>query len=271
MSKILDGKKLSGEIAEDLNKKIGRLRIKPKLVIIQVGGLSESNTYIKHKKNFAEKIGALVEHKQFKNTVKESKLLVQIEKCNSDKSIHGIIVQLPLPKHLSPEIINEAINESKKVDGGKFFLPATTQGIITLLERYKISIPGKKVVVVGRSELVGKPTALALLDQGATVTVCHRGTKDLKSETTRAQILVVAAGKPKLITEKHVSPNQVVIDVGININNKRKLVGDVDFEKVKNIVKAITPVPGGVGPMTVASLFENLLKAYKLQAKGRAE
>jgi methylenetetrahydrofolate dehydrogenase (NADP+) / methenyltetrahydrofolate cyclohydrolase len=267
MTKILDGRKLSGEIAFELEKKIKNLKAKPKLVIIQVGNLPESNSYIGRKIAFGEKIGAKVEHIKFPNKVREKKLIDAISKCNKDKSVHGIIVQLPLPKYLNPPSILEAVAEEKRVDGGKYFIPATTRGILTILEKNRIKLIGKKAVVVGRSELVGKPTALALINLGATVTVCHSQTKNLKAETKQAEILVVAVGKPKLIGKNHVRKGQIVIDVGINIAKNKKLVGDVDFKSVSKIVKAITPVPGGIGPMTVTSLFENLLKAYFLQTK----
>jgi methylenetetrahydrofolate dehydrogenase (NADP+) / methenyltetrahydrofolate cyclohydrolase len=265
MSKILDGKKLNTEISLDLERKIKKLKVKPRLAIIQIGSVAESTVYIKRKIAFGEKIGAKVEHIKLPSKTKKSELSSIISKLNSDKSVHGIIVQLPLPKHINPNEILNSIDEKKRVDGGKYFLPATTLGILTLLERYKINISGKKVVVIGRSELVGKPTALAMINRGATVTVCHSQTKDLKKETKQADILVVAVGKARLITKNHVSRNQVVIDVGINATADGKLVGDVDFKNVSKIVRVITPVPGGVGPMTVASLFENLLEAYYLQ------
>lgn len=267
--KILDGKALSLRCAEKLATQVKRLKTKPKLVIVQVGSKEESNTYIKHKLKFAEKIGAIAEHRIFPETVSETRVLKEIERLNTDKAVHGIIVQLPLPSHLDVRVISSAVLLEKAVDGSPFFVPATTRGILTLLEHYKIPVAGKKAVVVGRSELVGKPTALSLLNRGATVTVCHSQTKNLTEETKRADILVVAVGKPKLIGLKHVSKRQVVIDVGINPTSHKlrgaSVAGDVDFEKVSKIVKAISPVPGGVGPMTVASLFENLLDAYRLK------
>lgn len=264
--KILDGKALNLLIAANLQWKIAKLKTKLKLVIVQVGNKEESNVYIRHKLKFAEKISALAEHKKFKESVSESTLLKEIERLNTDKSVHGVIVQLPLPKQIDSKIIAQAIVPEKSVDGSAFFIPATTRGILTLLDHYKIPITGRKAVVVGRSELVSKPTALALLNRDATVTVCHSKTKNVPRETRQADILIVAAGKPKLITAKHVSKNQIVIDVGINIVNG-KMVGDVDFTKVSKIVRAISPVPGGVGPMTVTSLFENLLDAHELQTK----
>ncbi len=266
MAKILDGKTLSLIIVEELRRTISKFKAKPKLVIVQVGNREESNTYVKHKLKFAEKIGAIAEHVRLPETVSETALLKRIEKLNADTSVHGVIVQLPLPEHLDARVITKTLRPEKSVDGSPFFVPATTRGILTLLAHYKVPIAGRKAVVIGRSELVGKPTALAFLDRGATVMVCHSQTKNLAGETKSADIVVVAAGKPNLITAKHVSKNQAIVDVGINIV-KGKLVGDVDFKKVSKIVKAISPVPGGVGPMTIASLFENLLDAHALQSK----
>ena len=288
MSKILEGKTLSQTLATRLAKKIMRLKIKPKLVIIQIGSLEESNTYIKHKKTFAEKIGATTDHRKYPTTVKESKIISDIKRFNRDPSIHGVMVQLPAPKGFDIEKVLETIDPKKDVDGltaintkhlfdnNEAFVPATAKGIITLLEEYKIKLVGTRVVIVGQSSLVGRPAMLALLNKGATVTMCHKDTRNLQEETKRADILISAVGHPRLITKKHVSKNQIVVDIGINIvrsnptslklRGAKQIVGDVDYENVKNIVKAITPVPGGVGPMTVASLFQNLLEAHSLQA-----
>ena len=263
MTIILDGRKLGAEIAVRLARKIKRLKQKPKLVIVQVGSVPESDKYIKRKKIFGEKIGAIVEHKKYPGNVSKRKLVSEISKFNKNSSAHGIIVQLPLPKHLQD--VPELITEEKRVDGGKYFVPATTRGILTLLDKYKIKIAGKKVVIVGRSNLVGLPTASEMIKRDATVTICHSKTKNLKKETKQADILVVAAGKSNLIIKNHVSRGQIVVDVGINVLPNGKLSGDVDFRNVSKTVKAISPVPGGVGPMTVASLFENLVEAYKLQ------
>lgn len=278
MPQILDGKKLSELLAITLTKKVANLSIKPKLVIIQIGDLPESNTYIKNKKIFAEKIGVQTEHKKYEHDVKEREIIFDILKYNADLSVHGIIIQLPIPEHLSSHAIIESIDPNKDTDGltstnTKFlfdekevFVPSTTRGIISLLEHYQINIEGEKVVVVGQSTLVGRPTSLAFLNRKATVTICHKHTRDLAEETKRADILVVATGHMNLITPQHVSPNQVVVDIGITIVGERKIRGDVDYENVKNIVRAITPVPGGVGPMTVVSLFENLLESPSLQS-----
>lgn len=274
MTKILDGKKLSGELAEKLAQQIKKLRSVPALLIIQVGNLASTNTYIKHKKSFAEKIGARVIHRQFPHTASESELIHAIAHGNRDPQIHGIIVQLPLPARLNKTKIIEAIDPKKDADGltSKNFktllegaprlLPATTRGIITLLDHYQIPLSGQKVVVVGRSTLVGKPTALALLNRDATVTICHRQTRHLAQITKTADILIVAAGEVGLITPRHVNPRQVIIDVGINaLPQKGSVTGDV-AARAKTMIRAISPVPGGVGPMTVASLFQNLVDLY---------
>lgn len=281
MAKILDGKKLSQKMAARLAKKISGLKTRPMLVIIQIGNLEESNVYIRNKKTFAEKVGILVLHKRYLNSVKESRIISDIKKFNRDSSIHGIMVQLPGPKGFDIEKALEAINPRKDVDGltaintkhlfdnQEAFIPATAKGIMMLLDNSKIKVVGAKVVIVGQSSLVGKPTMLALLNRGATVTMCNKNTHHLEKETKRADILITAVGQLKLITPRHVSRNQIVIDIGINVIKNKKIVGDVDFDKVRKIVKAITPVPGGVGPMTVASLCQNLLKAYSLQAQTR--
>ena|SRR3989338_1459939 len=296
MTKILDGKVVNEKIAEQLRTEIAKRGTRPKLVIIQVGDVPESNAYIGRKKAFGQKIGAEVKLKRFPETISQKELVGQIIVYNRDPQYHGIIVQMPIPKSLDKDQIIDSISPQKDVDGltsinlkllwenrKEGHIPATTKGILTLLDYYKIPIAGKHVVVVGRSFLVGKPTALAFLNRDATVTITHSKSKNLPSITKTADILVVATGKAKLISRNHVSSGQVVVDVGINvINDKpsfakatdgkpetepigRKLVGDVDFDTVKNIVAAISPVPGGVGPMTVASLFENLLETYKSQ------
>jgi len=301
---LLDGKKLNEKVAGELAAKIKKLDPKPKLVIIQVGDLAQSNAYIGRKIKFGEKIGAIVEHKRFPEKITQEELIGHIKIYDQNSSVHGIIVQMPLPKHIDKDAIIDAIDPAKDVDGltsrnlkllwenkttnyssserresrssrqartiNAGFIPATTKGIISLLDEYKIPIEGQNVVIVGRSFLVGKPTFLAFLNRNATVTVCHRHTKNLAQITKSADILVFAAGKPNLIGKEHVSKNQVVIDVGINaIPNedgpRHKLVGDVNFAEVSKIVKAISPVPGGAGPMTVASLFENLLEAHRYQ------
>ncbi len=272
---ILLGTQIRDQIRERLSARISNANLKPILAILQVGKREDSTAYIAQKKLFAERIGASVKHIQYEETIKESALLDDIRLLNADDNIHGIILQIPIPEHLNKNTLIESIDPKKDVDGltsanlKKLYendptghMPATAKGIVTLLEHYKIPITGKKVVVVGRSSLVGKPVALALLNKDATVTVCHLETQNLEKETAQADILVVAAGHPHLITKNHVKEGQTIIDVGINPgSNGKKFVGDVDFDAVQDIVSAITPVPGGVGPLTVASLFENLVSA----------
>jgi methylenetetrahydrofolate dehydrogenase (NADP+)/methenyltetrahydrofolate cyclohydrolase len=280
--KILDGKKVRDFIAEKIKLKLKKLGEKPKLIIIQVGDDERASVYVKQKKNFGEKLGFFVEHILFDKKISEEELISRIEFLNSDKTTNGIIVQLPLPKNIDTLKIVDAISPEKDVDGlnsknlrfliegltdkNNAFVPATTKGIFSLLDFYKIPIEGKKVAMVGRSLLVGRPTAFAFLNRNATVTVCHSKTKNLKDEIKNADIVVVAIGKPKFINKSYVKKDQVIIDVGITkVGND--LLGDVDFKSVSKIVRAITPVPGGVGPMTVVSLFENLLIAYGRQRK----
>lgn len=259
---ILDGKKASQVWQEELKSKIAVLAKVPCLAIIQVGHTGSTDAFIRRKKLLAKAIGARVRHFLFPEQVKRNEVLGKIIELNNDPHINGIIVQLPLPAELGKSDLIAAINPAKDVDGlnKSRFTPATARGILYLLDHYHLPIVGQQAVVVGRSDLVGKPTALALLGRGATVTIAHRSTRDLSTITRAADILVVAAGSPHLIGRDHVRPGQVVIDVGVtSLGNK--LVGDVDQAAVAPIVGAISPVPGGVGPMTVAALFANLLLA----------
>ncbi len=293
MTHLLDGKIIRDEIKARLKAEVtsfaahsSKLAM-PTLAIIQVGKNPESTTYIAQKKKFGKEIGVRVDHVVFPESVSEQELLSSIDTLNTNPEVSGIIVQLPLPASLvnSREKIINAIDPAKDVDGlsaesiknvwaNKMdgFVPATAKAVMTLLNYYKIPVAGKRVTVVGRSELVGKPLSLCLINANATVTVCHSKTVNVPEETKRADILIVAAGKPHLIGPAHVSPGQVVVDVGINLLTgtkleeeipAKKLVGDVDFEAVKDTVAAISPVPGGVGPLTVASLFENVVAAFK--------
>jgi len=300
---LLDGKKLRDLTADRLKNEVAERLAEnevavPQLAILQIGDLPESNTYIAQKKLFAEKIGAKVSHIIHPTKVSEEELIADIKKLNHDKKVHGIILQLPIPAELDKNRIIDAIDPDKDVDGltamnvkrlwtkdEHAIVPATVLGAIALLEHYEIPIEGKKVVVVGRSTLVGKPLALALLNENATVTICHRHTENLKEQTRQADILIVAAGSAHLITKDHVREGQTIIDIGINFEEKtanedsknihkpeneipkRRMIGDVDFEAVKDIVYAISPVPGGAGPMTVASLFKNLVETWKKQSK----
>lgn len=267
---ILDGKKVRDEIAAKLAKEISKLKIKPRLVIIQVGNRLDSNSYINTKKKFGARVGVTVSHVHFPETVSRVGLVSKIIELNKDKNITGIIVQLPLPKNLDQRLVINSVDPLKDVDGitstntdrrQKGLLntvwPATARGVRELLEFYKISLKNKKVCVVGRSEFVGTPIAEMCRSLGATVKVCHSKTPDLLKETSLSDVIISAVGKAGLIGDGHVRAGQIVVDIGISQANG-KLVGDVNFDEVKNIVAAISPVPGGVGPMTVAALFENL-------------
>ncbi len=271
---LLDGKLVREARLPLLLQKIKELSFVPTLVIIQVGNREDSTAFIKAKKSFAQKIGIKEIHLAFPENISQSELISEIKKQSEDTNVHGIIVQLPLPPHIDPLEVIEAIDPKKDVDGltsfntkhllsghEKAIMPATTRGIKELLDYYKIDLFNKKVAMVGRSNLVGKPTALMCLNQNATVTICHSKTENLAKETREADILIVAIGQPLFIGKECVHTNQIVIDVGINRLENGTLAGDVNFEEVKDIVKMITPVPGGVGQMTVLALFENLIDA----------
>ncbi|MEN9614353.1 MAG: bifunctional 5,10-methylene-tetrahydrofolate dehydrogenase / 5,10-methylene-tetrahydrofolate [Candidatus Parcubacteria bacterium] len=284
---LLDGKKVRDEIKVALAREVATFAGKPKLAIIQVGTNKESNAYIAQKKKFGMDIGISVEHLVFAEGISQASLLSQIRELNDDRGIHGMIVQLPLPAHIDTHRVLEEIAPGKDVDGlhstnmkflleGKTggFVPATARGVISLLQYYQIPITGVRVAVLGRSILVGKPITLLLLNYGATVTVCHSQSVDVEKITKASEIVIVAIGKPKLIGKNYFSKDQVIIDVGINsvegqkLDDEipaRKIVGDVDFDAASKKAKAITPVPGGVGPMTVASLFQNVVLAYRVQ------
>lgn len=278
---ILDGRKIRDEAIPVLAKKIDALSYIPTLTIIQVGNREDTASYIRAKKSFASKIGVNVKHIQLSIDISQNELIDIIKENNNDKSVKGIIVQVPLPIEIDRDDVINMILPSKDVDGltpynvkrwldgnEDAILPATARGVRTLLKYYKIDLFGKKVTVIGRSVLVGKPIVAMCLNENATVTVCHSKTPDLIKETQNADILIVAVGKNGLVKAEHVKEGQVIIDVGINTKEgdklddeipTRKLVGDVDFDSVSNIVASITPVPGGIGPMTVLSLFENLV------------
>ena len=275
---ILDGKSIKANILDELKLEVSELQVKPKLVVIQVGNDEASNVYIKQKNNMCNYIGYDFEHIKLDSEVTTDKVLGVVERLNNDNSVNGILVQLPLPNVLDTNRIVNAVSPLKDVDGltdmnnGKLFhgkdalYSCTPYGVMELLDRYDIELAGKNVVIVGRSDLVGKPMAMMMLNKNATVTICHSKTRNLSEFTKKADILVVAVGRPNFITGDMVSDDTVVIDVGIN-RLENGLCGDVDFESMKDKVKFITPVPGGVGPMTVAMLAKNVLKAYKIQNK----
>ncbi len=285
MTIILNGLEAQSKIKERLYRQIKSDKLMPKLAILQIGDNHASNLYIKEKIKFGELIGAKVIHRKIDEHSSESDVLKNIEVLNKDKTVNGIIIQLPIPKKMNQNKLLEAILPEKDVDalssenfkllalGRPRFVPATAKGIKNLLDFYNIGVDGKHIVIVGRSMLVGKPTALLMLNFNATVTLCHSKTINLSSYTREADIIISAAGIINLINQAHVKAGQTVIDVGINLLNKtklneeisgKKIVGDVDFGKVSKIVNAISPVPGGVGPMTVAALFENLITASNI-------
>lgn len=273
MSKIIDGKAISIKIKDELKEEVSKLKRKPKLVVISVGDNAASEVYVKQKAKAAEYIGFDYEHKHY-DSIKEEELIKVIEEINNDKLIDGVIVQLPLPDYLDSTKIVNRIDPSKDVDGltylnaGKLLnnescmASCTPKGVMELLKRENINISGANAVIVGRSILVGKPMMNLLLNANATVTICHSKTKDIGKITKKADILVVAIGKKHFITHDMVKRGSVIIDVGIN-RVDGKLYGDVDYDNVYDKVKKITPVPGGVGPMTVVMLMQNVLEAYK--------
>lgn len=273
---LLDGKMLSNKIKNKLKAEFAKLDPKPKLVVILVGDDPASKLYVQSKQKACEEVGVISETILLDSTITEEQLVLEIERLNNDPTVHGILVQLPLPKHLNETLIINTISDKKDVDGFHIYnkgrlinnletiVPATPLGVLTLLKEYNIEIKGKHSVVIGRSNIVGRPMAALLLNHDATVTICHRYTENLKQYTLMADIIVCAVGKPNLITADMVKEGAVIIDVGINRLGK-KVVGDVDFENVKDKASAITPVPGGVGPMTIAMLLSNLLKCYQNQ------
>lgn len=276
MAVIIDGKKLAKEIREKLKIRCEDLKksgIQPKLAVILIGNDKPSQIYVKNKSKACEEIGIIFKEYLLDEKIEQKELINLIDKLNKDTTVHGILLQSPIPNHLD---INEAfrkISPEKDVDGfnpinvGKLvlnqdtFVSCTPFGIMKMFEAYNIDLTGKNVTIIGRSNIVGKPLIQCCLNKNATVTVCHSKTKDLKEHTKKADILIVAIGKSKFITEDMVKNGVVVIDVGINRDENGKLTGDVDFENIEKKASFITPVPGGVGPMTIAMLMNNVLKA----------
>jgi methylenetetrahydrofolate dehydrogenase (NADP+)/methenyltetrahydrofolate cyclohydrolase len=282
-AQLLDGAKVAESIYEKIPLEISLLSYIPKLVVILVGEDPASQTYVKSKGKKCLDLGLRSETILLPATVSEAELVDKVRSLNRDKDCHGILVQLPLPAHIDKRRVLEEIDPLKDVDGlhsqslGKLmqgepsFVPCTPAGVMEILKFYGLPVAGKHAVVIGRSEIVGKPMAQLLLMADATVTICHSKTKALEAECARADILVVAIGRPKFVNASHVKPGAVVIDVGIHRTAEGKLCGDVDAESVREKAGHLTPVPGGVGRMTIAMLMKNLLVAATLQAKTRKQ
>lgn len=280
MPLLIDGKKISTEIKDELKVTVEELKkqgVETCLAVIQVGNDPASSIYVRNKKRACAYVGIESLSYELPEETTEDQLVKLVKELNENDNVHGILVQLPLPKHINADTIIRTISPDKDVDGfhpesvGRLcigepgFVSCTPAGIIQLLKRSGIEIEGKECVVVGRSNIVGKPMSILLLRENGTVTITHSRTKDLKEVTGRADILVVAIGKPKFITADYVKEGAVVIDVGMHRKEENKLCGDVDFDDIKDKVSAITPVPGGVGPMTIAMLMYNCVEAAKGQ------
>lgn len=276
MALIIDGKKISSEIRDELKIKVSELNekgIQITLAVIQVGSDPASSVYVGNKKKACEYIGIKSLAYELPESTSQEELVSLVEKLNVDANVNGILVQLPLPSHIDEDTIIKTISPLKDVDGfhpqsvgalsigQKGFVSCTPAGIIQLLKRSGISTQGKECVIIGRSNIVGKPMALLMLRENATVTICHSRTNNLKEVAKRADILIVAIGKPRFVTKDFVKEGAVVIDVGIHRDENNKLCGDVDYDDVMELVSAITPVPGGVGPMTIAMLMNNCVEA----------
>ena len=282
MAEILNGKEVAKKVKEEVSLEVERLKqegIKPKLSVIMVGNDSASAVYVKNKSNACKKTGIEFEEFLLPEETEEKELLELIDKLNKDESVHGILLQSPIPKHIDIEKAFNLISPEKDVDGfnavnvGNLtigrdcFVSCTPYGVMRLLEEYNIDVEGKRAVVIGRSNIVGKPMLQCLLSKNATVTICHSRTKDLAAVVREADIVVAAIGKPNFITGDMIKEGAVVIDVGINRMEDGKLLGDVKFDEAEPKASFITPVPGGVGPMTIAMLVENVVKAAKKSKK----
>lgn len=275
---IISGKEISVKIKDQLKEEVSKIKETyprlPKLVVILVGDNQASQTYVRNKERGCQYIGIESEILRHDASFSEIELLQEINDLNNDDTVDGILVQLPLPQHINEEKVLDAIVPSKDVDGfhpenvAKLFLgqhslvPCTPKGMMVLLEEINYDLAGKEVVIVGRSNIVGKPVALLCLQKNATVTIAHSQTKNLKAVCSRADVLIAAIGKPKFFNHEYVKDGAVVLDVGINRDEKNKLCGDVDFDDVKDKVSAITPVPGGIGPMTITMLMKNTIEAF---------
>ena len=279
----MDGKALSLSLEAELKLKVDALREKnariPKLVVVLVGDNPASQTYVKNKAKACERVGFLSEIIELDGSISQEIVLSTIDRLNRDETVDGILVQLPVPKHLDAKAIVHALDPNKDVDGlhplnvaklyenEKGFVPCTPKGIMRLLKEYQINVVGKHCVVLGRSNLVGRPVAQLLLNENATVTICHSKTQNLSEFTKQADIIVVAIGRAHFLTSKDVDHAECIIDVGIN-RVVGKLVGDVAYDELVDKVDAMTPVPGGVGPMTIGMLLENTLEAYTMHEGG---
>ena len=279
----MDGKALSLSLEAELKLKVDALREKnariPKLVVVLVGDNPASQTYVKNKAKACERVGFLSEIIELDGSISQEIVLSTIDRLNRDETVDGILVQLPVPKHLDAKAIVHTLDPNKDVDGlhplnvaklyenEKGFVPCTPKGIMRLLKEYQINVVGKHCVVLGRSNLVGRPVAQLLLNENATVTICHSKTQNLSEFTKQADIIVVAIGRANFLTSKDVNHAECIIDVGINRVDGR-LVGDVAYEELVDKVDAMTPVPGGVGPMTIGMLLENTLEAYTMHEGG---
>ena len=275
---IISGKEISVKIKDRLKEEVSKIKETyprlPKLVVILVGDNQASQTYVRNKERGCQYIGIESEILRHDASFSEIELLQEINDLNNDDTVDGILVQLPLPQHINEEKVLDAIVPSKDVDGfhpenvAKLFLgqhslvPCTPKGMMVLLEEINYDLASKEVVIVGRSNIVGKPVALLCLQKNATVTIAHSQTKDLKAVCSRADVLIAAIGKPKFFNHEYVKDGAVVLDVGINRDENNKLCGDVDFDDVKDKVSAITPVPGGIGPMTITMLMKNTIEAF---------
>ena len=277
---ILDGKSTSKKILSQLKTQVEKLNIKPCLNVIMIGDNPASKIYVRNKALACKKIGISYQEINFKNSVSEKELLAKIKEINADNSVHGLIVQLPAPPHIKVNNILNTIDPQKDVDGftplnlGKMFsgesedlVPATPGGIIRLLEEYNIDVTGMNVVVIGRSNIVGKPIASLLINRSATVSICHSKTKNLADYTKKADLIIAAVGIPKFLKKELIKKDIIIVDVGINKDNQGKLCGDCDFEDIKDFCKYLTPVPGGVGPMTIAQLMTNVVHAAQFYNK----
>jgi len=275
---IVNGREIAKEIQKNISEEIVQLKTKynnnPVVTTVIVGNDSSSKLYLRLRDNACHDVGIISKHVEFDTTVSEQKILQTIQKLNDDDSVHGVLIQYPVPKHLSQEKLMRAIDQRKDVEGfnpvnlgrtligDESLVPCTPLSVLTILEHEQVALKGKDIVIINHSNVVGKPLAALLLNRNATVAVCHIFTKNLKQYTLKADILITGAGVPKLITKDYVKDNAIVLDVGI-VETKDGVCGDVDFESVKEKVAVLTPVPGGVGPITIACALKNMVKTYR--------